>query len=65
MDRVRQLTAVIQCEGDGYVATCQELDPVPVPDHDELKTDTENYVHQREEDDVRCSWICFAHQWNL
>jgi len=28
MDRVRQLTAVIECEGDGYVATCPELDVV-------------------------------------
>lgn len=28
MDRVRQLTAVIEREGDGYVATCQELDIV-------------------------------------
>ena len=28
MDKVRQLTAVIEREGDGYVATCQELDIV-------------------------------------
>jgi len=28
MDRVRQLTAVIEREGDGYVATCPELDVV-------------------------------------
>ena len=28
MDRVRQLSAVIEREGDGYVATCQELDIV-------------------------------------
>ena len=28
MDRVRQLTAVIEREGDGYVATCPELDIV-------------------------------------
>ncbi len=28
MDRVLQLTAVIEREGDGYVATCPELDIV-------------------------------------
>ena len=28
MERVRQLTAVIEREGDGYVATCPELDIV-------------------------------------
>ena len=28
MDKVRQLTAVIGREGDGYVATCPELDIV-------------------------------------
>ncbi len=28
MDKVRQLTAVIEREGDGYVATCPELDVV-------------------------------------
>ena len=28
MDMVRQLTAVIEREGDGYVATCPELDIV-------------------------------------
>jgi predicted RNase H-like HicB family nuclease len=28
MDRVRQLTAVIEREGDGYVAACPELDVV-------------------------------------
>jgi predicted RNase H-like HicB family nuclease len=28
MDRVRQLTAIIEREGDGYVATCPELDVV-------------------------------------
>ena len=28
MDKMRQLTAVIEREGDGYVATCQELDIV-------------------------------------
>jgi len=28
MDNVRQLTAVIEREGDGYVATCPELDIV-------------------------------------
>jgi predicted RNase H-like HicB family nuclease len=28
MDKVRQLTAVIEREGDGYVATCPELDIV-------------------------------------
>jgi predicted RNase H-like HicB family nuclease len=28
MGRVRQLTAVIEREGDGYVATCPELDIV-------------------------------------
>lgn len=28
MDDVRQLTAVIEREGDGYVATCPELDVV-------------------------------------
>jgi predicted RNase H-like HicB family nuclease len=28
MARVRQLTAVIEREGDGYVATCPELDVV-------------------------------------
>jgi len=28
MDRMRQLTAVIEREGDGYVATCPELDVV-------------------------------------
>ena len=28
MDTVRQLTAVIEREGDGYVATCPELDIV-------------------------------------
>ena len=28
MNKVRQLTAVIEREGDGYVATCQELDIV-------------------------------------
>ncbi len=28
MDTVRQLTAVIEREGDGYVATCPELDVV-------------------------------------
>jgi len=28
MDKVLQLTAVIEREGDGYVATCQELDIV-------------------------------------
>lgn len=28
IDRARQLTAVIEREGDGYVATCQELDIV-------------------------------------
>jgi len=28
MDTVRQLTAVVEREGDGYVATCPELDIV-------------------------------------
>jgi predicted RNase H-like HicB family nuclease len=28
MNKARQLTAVIEREGDGYVATCQELDIV-------------------------------------
>jgi len=28
MDQVLQLTAIIEREGDGYVATCQELDIV-------------------------------------
>lgn len=28
MNRVQQLTAVIEREGNGYVATCQELDIV-------------------------------------
>ena len=28
MDNVRQLTALIEREGDGYVATCPELDIV-------------------------------------
>lgn len=28
MSKVLQLTAIIQREGDGYVATCQELDIV-------------------------------------
>ncbi|MCC7355159.1 MAG: type II toxin-antitoxin system HicB family antitoxin [Anaerolineae bacterium] len=28
MSKVLQLTAVIEREGDGYVATCQELDVV-------------------------------------
>ena len=28
MNRMRQLTAVIEREGDGYVATCPELDVV-------------------------------------
>ncbi len=28
MDRVMQLTAVIEREGDGYVATCPEVDVV-------------------------------------
>ncbi len=28
MDKVIQLTAVIEREGDGYVSTCQELDIV-------------------------------------
>ena len=28
MERVRQLTAVIEREGDGYLATCPELDVV-------------------------------------
>ncbi len=28
MDKVRQLTAVIEREGNGYVATCPELDIV-------------------------------------
>ena len=28
MKKVLQLTAVIECEGDGYVSTCPELDIV-------------------------------------
>jgi predicted RNase H-like HicB family nuclease len=28
MEKVLQLTAVIECEGEGYVATCSEVDVV-------------------------------------